>query len=114
MPELKDEPNKVKALKKLWRELDEKAKEKLKAEFDSGTKKFNKDLEEWKKKYNIKDEDVKPKKEPRLQEKSKEKKGDKTKRAEKAEKKAEKSAEKEKGKSKDEKKKEASKGKGKK
>lgn len=102
----------MKALNKQWKELNEKAKEKLKAEYDSAMTKYNKDLEEWRKKYNIKDEE--PKREPKVERRSKDKKGDKTKGAEKAGKKAEKSAEKEKGKSKDEKKKETSKGKGKK
>jgi hypothetical protein len=115
--ELKDDPNRAKVVKKLWREMDEKGKDKLKADFDGEVKKYTKDLEEWKKKYNIKDDEVKTR-ELRIQDKSKEeskeKKGDKVKGAEKAGKKEDKSAEKGKGKSKDDKKKEASKGKGKK
>lgn len=54
-------------MNKQWKELDEKAKDKLKAEYESEMKKYNKDLEEWRKKYNIKEEDAKPKREPKVE-----------------------------------------------
>lgn len=72
MKELKDDTNKAKAIKKLWNGLDDKAKDKLKDEFENEMKKYAKDLDEWKKKYNIKDDEVKTR-EPRIQEKEKSK-----------------------------------------
>lgn len=59
--EYKDEPKKIQKTNKDWREMDEKVKEKLKADFDSRYAQYLKDHDEWRKKYNIKDDEVKTK-----------------------------------------------------
>ena len=52
-----DESNKVKRFNKEFKELDEKALQKLKDDHLKLVEAYEKDYEEWKKKYKIQDED---------------------------------------------------------
>jgi hypothetical protein len=61
LTDLKDETEKMDKIKVLWGELDPNVKEEMDNEYKTALEKFKKDMEAWKKKYNVTDGDVKRK-----------------------------------------------------
>lgn len=52
---MKDDADRAQKAKSMWEEMDEKSKEELNQDYKENLEKYKKDMENWKKKYNVAD-----------------------------------------------------------